>query len=107
MDKKSIKINFHRYSNEAINFLNSFEKVTYVSTLLVEDNILSAHQSNGYADWDKKFYYDGKYKDSLLIKLGLELTKIEGGDKKTVIWDDVLRNHPENEIDRQRRAHNI
>lgn len=107
MDKKSLKINFHRYSNEAIDFLNSFEKVTYVSTLLVEDNILSAHQSNGYADWDKKFYYDGKYKDSLLIRLGLELTKIEGNKTTTVIWDDVLRNHPENEIDKQRRAHNI
>ncbi len=107
MDTKKIKINFHRYSNEAITFLNNFEKVTYVSTLLVESNSLSAHQSNGYADWDKKFYYDGKYKDSLLIKLGLELTNIEEGDTKTVIWDDVLKNHPENEIDIQRRAHNI
>lgn len=107
MDPKKIKINFHRYSNDAISFLNNFERVTYVSTLLVENNVLSAHQSNGYADWDKKFYYDGKYRDSLLIKLGLELTKIEEGDTKTVIWDNVLKNHPENEIDKQRRAHNI
>lgn len=59
---KKYKINFHRYSNEAINFLNSFEKVTYVSTLLVEDNILSAHQSNGYADWDKSSITMGSIK---------------------------------------------
>ncbi|MCC8367686.1 MULTISPECIES: hypothetical protein [Xenorhabdus] len=107
MDSKKIKIDFHRHSNEVIKFLNNFERVTYVSTLLVENNNVSAHQSNGYAGWDQKFYYDGIHKDSLLIKIGLELTKIKGGDVSTVIWDDVLKNDVNNVIDEERRKHNI
>ncbi|MBD2796196.1 hypothetical protein ID856_06530 [Xenorhabdus sp. 18] len=107
MDPKKIKIDFHYYSNEVIKFLNNFERITYVSTLLVENNKVSAHQSNGYSGWDQKFYYDGKYKDSLLIKIGLELTKIKGGDVSTVIWDDVLKNDVNNFIDKERRSHNI
>ena len=107
MDSKEVKLNFHRCSNEVINFLNKFEQTTYISTLLVINNKISAHQSNGYADWDNKFYYEGKYKDSLLIKMGIELTKIKKGDVSTVIWDDALRNEKNNVIDEQRRQHNI
>lgn len=107
MDSKKIKIEFHRYSNEVIKFLNNFERITYVSTLLVGNNKVSAHQSNGYAGWDQKFYYDGKHKDSLLIKLGLELAKIKAGDVSTVVWDDVLKNDVNNNIDKERRKHNI
>lgn len=107
MDTKKVKLNFHRCSNEVIAFLDKFEQTTYVSTLLVVNNIISAHQSNGYADWDNKFYYEGKYKDSLLIKMGIELTKIKKGDVSTVIWDDALRNERNNVIDEQRRQHNI
>nr|WP_234127281.1 hypothetical protein [Erwinia amylovora] len=90
-----------------ISFLDKFEQTTYISTLLVFNNNISAHQSNGYADWDNKFYYGGKYKDSLLIKMGIELTKIKKGDVSTVIWDDALRNERNNVIDDQRREHNI
>lgn len=107
MDSKEIKINFHRCSNEVINFLDKFERTTYVSTLLVENNLICAHQSNGYADWDNKFYYEGKYKDSLLIKIGIELTKIRKGDVSTVIWDEALKIDKDNIIDKQRREHNI
>ncbi|MGY3095005.1 MULTISPECIES: hypothetical protein [Pantoea] len=107
MDTKKVKLNFHRCSNEVIAFLDKFEQTTYISTLLVVNNIISAHQSNGYADWDNKFYYEGKYKDSLLIKMGIELTKIKKGDVSTVIWDDALRNERNNVIDAQRRQHNI
>jgi len=107
VDSKEVKLNFHRCSNEVINFLNKFEQTTYISTLLVINNKISAHQSNGYADWDSKFYYEGKYKDSLLIKMGIELTKIKKGDVSTVIWDDALRNEKNNVIDEQRRQHNI
>jgi len=83
------------------------EKTTYISTLLIVNNDILAHESNGYADWDNKFYNDGKYKDSLLIKIGIELTKIDKGDVSTVIWDDALRNDKNNAIDEQRRHHNI
>jgi len=107
VDTKKVKLNFHRCSNEVIAFLDKFEQTTYISTLLVVNNIISAHQSNGYADWDNKFYYEGKYKDSLLIKMGIELTKIKKGDVSTVIWDDALRNERNNVIDAQRRQHNI
>lgn len=107
MDTKKVKLNFHRCSNEVVAFLDNFEQTTYISTLLVVNNIISAHQSNGYADWDNKFYYEGKYKDSLLIKMGIELTKIKKGDVSTVIWDDALRNERNNVIDEQRRQHNI
>lgn len=107
MDTKKVKLNFHRCSNEVVAFLDKFEQTTYISTLLVVNNIISAHQSNGYADWDNKFYYEGKYKDSLLIKMGIELTKIKKGDVSTVIWDDALRNERNNVIDAQRRQHNI
>lgn len=107
MDTKKVKLNFHRCSNEVVAFLDKFEQTTYISTLLVVNNIISAHQSNGYADWDNKFYYEGKYKDSLLIKMGIELTKIKKGDVSTVIWDDALRNEQNNVIDEQRRQHNI
>lgn len=107
MDTKKVKLNFHRCSNEVVAFLDKFEQTTYISTLLVVNNIISAHQSNGYADWDNKFYYEGKYKDSLLIKMGIELTKIKKGDVSTVIWDDALRNERNNVIDEQRRQHNI
>jgi len=107
MDPEKVKLGFHKYSNEVINFLSNFSRVTYVSTLLVESNILSAHQSNGYAEWDKRFYYDGKYKDSLLIKLGLELTKLKAGGTSTVIWDNVLNADPNNAIDIERRSSNI
>lgn len=107
MDSKEVKLDFHRCSTEVINFLNKLEKTTYVSTLLIESNNISAHQSNGYADWDNKFYYDGKHKDSLLIKIGIELTKIRRGDVSTVVWDDALRNDKNNVIDEQRREHNI
>lgn len=107
MDTKKVKIDFHRYSTEAIHFLNNYPSVTYISTLMVEGNKLSAHQSNGYNGWDQKFYYDGKYKDSLLIKIGLELTKISAGDISTVIWDDVLKLNPDNHIDLERKNHNI
>jgi len=103
VDSKEIKINFHRCSNEVINFLDKFERTTYVSTLLVENNLICAHQSNGYADWDNKFYYEGKYKDSLLIKIGIELTKIRKGDVSTVIWDEALKIDKDNIIDKQRR----
>jgi len=107
VDTKKVKIDFHRYSSDVIQFLNNCLNVTYVSTLLVQDNKLAAHQSNGYNNWDQMFYYDGKYKDSLLIKIGLELTKIHAGDKSTVIWDDVLKQEPENHIDIERKKHNI
>lgn len=107
MDPKEVKLNFHRCSTEVINFLNKMDKTTYISTLLVQNNAISAHQSNGYAEWDNKFYYEGKYKDSLLIKIGIELTKIKKGDVSTVVWDDALRNEKINVIDEQRRAHNI
>lgn len=107
MDSKEIKIKFHHCSNQVINFLNSFEKTTYLSTILFENNAISAHQSNGYAHWDKTFYDEEKYKDCLLIKIGIKLTKIKQGDVNTVIWDDVLRNETHNEIDEQRRKHNI
>lgn len=107
MDTKKVKLNFHRCSNEVVAFLDKFEQTTYISTLLVVNNIISAHQSNGYADWDNKFYYEGKYKDSLLIKMGIELTKIKKGDVSTVIWDDAFRNERNNVIDEQRRQHNI
>lgn len=107
MDTKEVKLKFHQCSNEVISFLDKFEQTTYISTLLVFNNNISAHQSNGYADWDNKFYYGGKYKDSLLIKMGIELTKIKKGDVSTVIWDDALRNERNNVIDDQRREHNI
>lgn len=107
MDPKEVKLKFHHCSNEVINFLNKFEHTTYISTLLVVNNNISAHQSNGYAEWDNKFYYEGKYKDSLLIKMGIELTKINKGDVSTVIWDDALRNEKNNIIDVQRKEHNI
>ncbi|MHC9061040.1 hypothetical protein [Pantoea sp. y20] len=107
MDPKEVKLNFHRCSTEVINFLNKMEKTTYISTLLVQNNAIAAHQSNGYAEWDNKFYYEVKYKDSLLIKIGIELTKIKKGDVSTVVWDDALRNEKINVIDEQRRAHNI
>lgn len=107
MDPKEVKLNFHRCSTEVIKFLNKMEKTTYISTLLVQNNSISAHQSNGYGEWDNKFYYEGKYKDSLLIKIGIELTKIKKGDVSTVVWDDALRNEKINVIDEQRRAHNI
>jgi len=107
VDTKKVKLNFHRCSNEVVAFLDKFEQTTYISTLLVVNNIISAHQSNGYADWDNKFYYEGKYKDSLLIKMGIELTKIKKGDVSTVIWDDAFRNERNNVIDEQRRQHNI
>lgn len=107
MDSKEVKLKFHHYSNEVIKFLDKLEHTTYISTLLVVNNKISAHQSNGYADWDNKFYYEGKYKDSLLIKIGIELTKINKGDVSTVIWDDALRNEKNNAIDEQRREHNI
>lgn len=107
MDTKKVKVDFHRYSSDVIHFLNNCLNVTYVSTLLVQENKLAAHQSNGYNNWDQKFYYDGKYKDSLLIKIGLELTKIHAGDNSTVIWDDVLKQEPENHIDIERKKHNI
>lgn len=107
MDPKEVKLKFHHCSNEVINFLNKFEHTTYISTLLIVNNNISAHQSNGYAEWDNKFYYEGKYKDSLLIKMGIELTKINKGDVSTVIWDDALRNEKNNIIDVQRKEHNI
>lgn len=107
MDSKKIKRDFHKCSVNAIDFLDRLEKTTYVSSLLVVKNALSAHQSNGYADWDQKYYYDGRYKDSLLLKLGLELTKIRRGDVSTVVWDDVLKTEPKNEIDLERRKYNI
>jgi len=107
MDPKEVKLKFHHCSNEVINFLNKLEHTTYISTLLVVNNNISAHQSNGYAEWDNKFYYEGKYKDSLLIKMGIELTKINKGDVSTVIWDDALRNEKNNIIDVQRKEHNI
>ncbi|HBR2605998.1 TPA: hypothetical protein L9Q09_003341 [Klebsiella pneumoniae] len=107
MDPKEVKLKFHHCSNEVMNFLNKFEHTTYISTLLVVNNNISAHQSNGYAEWDNKFYYEGKYKDSLLIKMGIELTKINKGDVSTVIWDDALRNEKNNIIDVQRKEHNI
>lgn len=107
MDTKKIKSDFHKYSVEVIKFLSNLERTTYVSTLLVVNNNLSAHQSNGYADWDQRFYYDGRYKDSLLLKLGLELTKIRSGDLSTVVWDDVIKTAQVNPIDIERRKHNI
>lgn len=107
MDSKEVKLKFHQCSNEVINFLDKLERTTYISTLLVVNNNISAHQSNGYAEWDNKFYYEGKYKDSLLIKMGIELTKISKGDVSTVIWDDALRNEKNNFIDTQRKEHNI
>ena len=107
MDSEKVKMGFHKYSNEVITFLSNFSRVTYASTLLVESNTLSAHQSNGYAEWDKRFYYDGKYKDSLLIKLGLELTRLKAGGTSTVIWDNVLNAEPNNAIDIERRNCNI
>ncbi|WP_234472064.1 hypothetical protein [Erwinia sp. S43] len=103
MDSKEVKLKFHQCSNEVINFLDKLERTTYISTLLVFNNNISAHQSNGYAEWDNKFYYEGKYKDSLLIKMGIELTKISKGDVSTVIWDDALRNEKNNFIDTQRK----
>lgn len=107
MDSKKIKLGFHKSSNECIAFLSELEKTTYVSTLLVENNIISAHQSNGYAGWDKKFYYDGKHKDSLLIKIGIELTRINKGDVSTIIWDEALKIDKANSIDIERKKHNI
>ncbi|QOI57994.1 hypothetical protein [Rouxiella badensis] len=107
MDTKKVKVDFNDCSTEVIKFLNNVRTVTYVSTLLVENNELSAHQSNGYNGWDVKFYYGGKYNDSTLIQVGLELTKIKAGDVSTVIWDDVLKHDPDNLIDIERRNHNI
>jgi len=107
VDSKEVKFRFHSSSIEVIKFLDKLEKTTYISTLLVENNDISAHQSNGYADWDNKFYYGGKYKDSLLIKIGIELTKIEKGDVSTVIWDEALKADINNLIDQQRKEHNI
>ena len=46
MDSKEVKLKFHQCSNEVINFLNKFERTTYISTLLVVNNNISAHQSN-------------------------------------------------------------
>jgi len=47
MDSKEVKLKFHQCSNEVINFLDKFERTTYISTLLVVNNNISAHQSNG------------------------------------------------------------
>lgn len=107
MDTKEIKYTFNKCSVDAIKFLDSFSKTTYISTLLVENTNIIAHQSNGYADWDKKFYYDGLHKNSLLIKVGIELTKIKKGEISTVIWDECLKTEPDNAINIEREKHNI
>ncbi|HGJ5865244.1 hypothetical protein [Arsenophonus nasoniae] len=107
MDKEKIKIGFNAQSAKLIDFLSHFKKITYASTLLVIDNQITDHQSNGYAGWDKKFYYDGLHKDSLLIKVGIELTKIKEGETSTVIWDDVLKTDPKNKIKALRESNNI
>ncbi len=107
MDSKEMKSEFHQYSVDVINFLDKLEKTTYISTLLFVNNSLSAHQSNGYADWNQRYYHEGRYKDSLLFKLGFELIKIRRGDVSTIIWDDALKTVISNPIDIERRKHNI
>lgn len=107
MDIKEVKTKFNTSSNNVIKFMNELRKVTYCSTLLVIDNEITAHQSNGYNNWDKRFYYDGLHKDSLLVKLGIELTNIRKNETSTVIWDDVLKSGGPNKIDELRKKNNI
>lgn len=107
MSLDNIDFLFKKCSKDAILFTSKFKRVTYCSVLLVIEGEITSMESNKYNGWDDAFYKNGLYKDSLLIKMCLEMTKINKGEKRTILWDDALKTFKDNEIEKLRKESNI